>query len=90
MAPRMTSIGALLTNPAEHEGVGSGLFELLRHFDALLRLHALPEAVVHVDLDYDSHVVASGFHDLFHHELHEAHAVLETAAELVLAVVRVG
>ena len=45
---------------------------------------------MHVHLDYHAHVVAGGFHDLLHHELHEAHAVLEAASELVAAVVGVG
>ena len=82
--------GAAHESGGEHEGVRTGLFEFPGDLDAFFGLHALPEAVVHVDLDNHSHVVAGGFHDPVHHQIHEAHAVLETASELVFAAVGVG
>ena len=75
---------------AEHQCMGAALLQAMGHLQGLVQLHAAAEAVAHVHLDDDGHVGAGGLHDLLHHHVHEAHAVLQRAAEEVVPVVGGG
>ena len=67
--------------------MGSQLFEFAGDDDTLVDFDASLEAVSHVGLDDDGHVVAGRLHHLLHAHAHEPHAVVERASVFVMAVV---
>ena len=73
----------------EHQRVHAQPLKLLRHLDALIRLHSFLEAVVHVHLHDDSHIIPGLGHHFVYYEPHEAHTVVQASSELILAVVGV-
>ena len=75
---------------AEHEALGSVLLQALGDLDAVLHLETAFEAVAGIGLDQYSYVVSGSLHYLLHDHVHELHAVLQRAAELIAAVVGVG
>ena len=70
--------------------MGAQLFELTRHSEAIVYLEAAFEAVAHICLHQHAHVAAGSIHHLLHAHTHEAHTVVERAAEPVAAAVGVG
>ena len=60
------------------------------HLEAFVRLHTALEAIAHIHLHQDRHVLSCRLHHLGHTHLHEAHTVFEASAKLILAVVCIG
>ena len=63
---------------------------LFGHGEAIIYFKSALEAVAHVGFHHHGHVGACGLHHLVEAHVHEAHAVLERAAETVAAAVGVG
>ena len=75
---------------AEHQALRSVLLQPLGDLDAVLHLETALETVAGIGLDQYRDVVPGSLHHLLHDHVHELHAVLQRAAELIAAVVCVG
>ena len=69
--------------------MGAQILQLPGHGQAILNLQSPLEAVAHICLHKYSHIGTGRLHHLLHTHTHEAHAVVERAAELIASPVGV-
>ena len=71
----------------QHQCLSAILDQTLSDSQTLIDFHTPLEAITHIHLHQDGHILACRLHDLIHHHIHKTHAILQRATKLILTMV---